>query len=153
MKLIWLLFAFALCPNLNANVAAFGQPVIDTRAPGYFARLVGRSDFAVIPVYDAKHRSMRQPVVVHERAQLDQLAQIFAHAVYRPSSHLLAVLAGGPITFYAADKQRVLTFEPFGEVVRLNNEDYKIDGQSATALAAWLKKVQDDQHSEPTGEK
>jgi hypothetical protein len=61
--------------------------------------------------------------------------------VYRPTSHIFAILAGGPITFLAKDNQRVLTLEPFGNIVRLNERDYRLDEKSAVEIGEWLKEA------------
>jgi hypothetical protein len=126
-----------------ASASAGANLLLDPQAPAYFSDLVGGSAYLTVHVYDVTRRAVNEPVVVRDRAQLDQLAQIFARAVFQPTSHLLAVLAGGPIVFYGADKHRMLTLEPFGEVVRLNGQDYRVGKTTATALAEWLKHARD----------
>jgi len=144
MKCVGIFVGLMLCATAKANVSAAPRQAIDTAAPGYFARAVGRSDCAVIPGYDSAKGAMREPVTIRDRAQFDQLALIFEHATFMPTSHVLAVAAGGPIKFYAADKHEVLTWEALGDVLRLNYEDYRIDKKSTAALHQWLKNVTDN---------
>ena len=150
MKTISFLICFVLSAHAYANVSTSSGPTLDTQAPGYFAGLIGRSDYVVVPVYDSKSKSMGEPVVIRDRAKLDRLAEILGRAVYKTTGHVFAVLAGGPITFYAKDKQRVLTLEKFGRIVRLNGQDYELDTQSAREISEWLKKPEANQSVQPT---
>lgn len=120
---------------------ATADRLIDPQAPAFFARLIAASNYVWIPQYDRARRAMLLPVIVRDRARLDELARIIARAVFQPTSHVLAVTAGGPVTFFGANRQPTLKLERFGDVVRLDGQDYRIDHAAATALTEWFKRV------------
>lgn len=116
-------------------------PVIDTAAPGYFAGLVAKSDYVVVPNYDSKTHALREPVIVKDRTQLDALEKILGDAMYQPTPHVFAVQAGGPITFHLKDRTPVLKLEAFPTIIRLNESDFKVGIKTSAAISGWLRQV------------
>lgn len=115
--------------------------LIDPLAPAYFARAVAASKYVALPVYDFGRRALLPPVVVRDHALLEQLARIFARAVLQPTSHILAITAGGPVIFYGANNQPMLKLERFANVVRLDTRDYRVDQATSAALTEWFKRA------------